>query len=454
MSQRTDPSNLIDFHPSSRPGERSRRRRRTEVLTEHEQAASEQLSRRLHDELRAVVALLPLSERGASAMSRLLSIDRATCQRIVGAISRPDPTLDTLVQLPGVEGLRQFVSALSPRFSDRAAQERIAAASAAIDRFDELLTELGGSQRRFKERLDVAKLVSNGADAPALDGPDAERARESLFRAAAGITGRWSAASLFLAIIRPLPNDPALTDCVRLHGLIGSRWRDPCIPLEIGRTATLRADGHGPLFATLADAPISGSTPGSFLTEFCSSPAPPITAREIGNRIVHVIDTPENIEQPIDVVVGSRTGVPDRHPATLQPAVGEVWSLQHLPARTLVFDTFLHRDIARRCIPSLEVHLWRPDVGGHAAARWSTRLPGGPRLEILGTGLGAAATPVYPRFRDLLESTFSRVGWDPDEFVGYRCEVLYPVWRAGYCMLFDFTGNEMPLPDDHAAATA
>lgn len=447
-----DPSHLVDFRLSSHPGERARRRRRTEILTEHEQAASEQLSRRLHEELRGVVALLPLSERGASAMSRLLSIDRATCQRIVGAISRPDPTLDTLVQLPGVEGLRQFVAALSSKFTEQGALERLAAADAAIDRFDELLTELGGSQRRLKERLDVARLVSSGAEIPALDGPDSEHARESLFRAAAGVTGRWSAASLFLAIIRPVPGDPTLTDCVRLHGMIGARWRDPCIPLEIGRTATLRADGHGPLFATLTDTPITGSTPGSLLTDFCSSPPPPITAREIGNRIVHVIDTPENIEQPIDVVIGSRTAVPDRHPATLQPAIGEVWSLQHLPARTLVFDTFLHRDIARRCIPSLEVHLWRPDVGGHAAARWSTRLPGGPRLEVLGSGLGATATTIYPRFRDLLESTFSRVGWDPDEFVGYRCEVPYPVWRAGYCMLFDFTGNEMPRTD--ATATA
>jgi hypothetical protein len=35
-------------------------------------------------------------------------------------------------------------------------------------------------------------------------------------------------------------------------------------------------------------------------------------------------------------------------------------------------------------------------------------------------------------------------GWNPDEFVGYRCELEFPLWRCSYHFLFDFTGNEMP----------
>jgi hypothetical protein len=29
-------------------------------------------------------------------------------------------------------------------------------------------------------------------------------------------------------------------------------------------------------------------------------------------------------------------------------------------------------------------------------------------------------------------------GADPDDFVGVRCEVEFPIWRAGYCVTFDF----------------
>lgn len=419
--------------------------RRVDPLTESEHAIAEQLSRRLHSELRGAVALLPLAERGASAMSRWLSIDRATCQRIVGAISRPDATSETLVQLPGVEGLRQFANAMAERYTDPVAVERLAAVRAAIDRFESVLAELGGSQRRLKERLDAGK----GPDSQDfIQGPDSEKAREALFRAAVGVMGRWSALTVSVGMIRPLPDDPLRTDSVRVLGSLGHRWREPCIPLEVGRTASLRPTEPGearPLFATLDGVPILGATPGVILDQFCSNPAPQIIAREIGRRIVNVIDTPEHAEQPLDIFTGTRTVVPDKHPATLDPAIGEVWALQHIPARHLVFDTYLHRDIARRCIPSLEAHLWRPDVTGHAAARWSTRLPGGPRLEVLGSGLAGTRTQIYPRMGELLEHVYSRIGWDPEEFIGYRCEVSYPLWRAGYCMLFDFTGNEMGM---------
>jgi len=418
------------------------------ILTKHELSEAEQLSRRLHSELRGVIELLPEAERGASAMSRSLEIDRATCQRIVGATARPDATPETLVQLPGVQGLRQFITAVERRPLDQAGAERLAATIAAVDRFESLLIELGGSQRKLKERLDANKPISgDGASAPhgAADDPNA---REILFRAAANMTGRWSAATLSVNIIRPMPGDSPMTEGARIHGLVGHCWRDQAVPLEIGQTASLRSSDEGPAFATLDTTPASGSTPGSLLPEFCSTPLPRVISRTVGPRVVHVIDTddrpdPGSGREPIDIITAHRATNPDRHPATLKPPVGEVWSLQNVATRRLVFDTFLHRDIARRCIPSLELHLWTPDVIRHGSNRWSTRFPGGPRLEVLGPGLRAVQTAAYERYPELLTHVFARLGWDSEEFVGYRCEVTFPVWRAGYCMLFDFSGNEI-----------
>ena len=114
------------------------------------------------------------------------------------------------------------------------------------------------------------------------------------------------------------------------------------------------------------------------------------------------------------------------------------------PARRLIFDVYLHREIARRCIPSIEAHLWNSSAGQQGLWRWSTRFPRGPRLLLLGTGLGNAEAERIPGHAALTAHVFERAGWDPTEFVGYRCDVEYPIWRAGYCMLFDFTGNELP----------
>jgi hypothetical protein len=345
-----------------------------------------------------------------------------------------------------VQGLRQFVSALAARKEARGQSEPLASAAAAIDRFEALLSRLGGSQRQLKARLGLD--VHGHAEAPpAHGGADDLASREALFRAAAGVTGRFFSTLIDVRIIRPVAGQPSLTEGVRVRGMIGHVARADAVPLEVAGSAPLRADPIGPAFSTLSNAPASGNTPGSLLPEFCSQPLPRVTSRAAGPRVAHVIDAEANGDKPIDIVMAHRGAQPDRHPASLTPPLGEMWLLVTFPVRRVIFDVFLHRDIARRCIPSLELHLWGPDVLGQGASRWSTRFPGNPRLELLGSGLAGASTPAYARQAQLLRHVFHQVEWPEDEFVGYRCEASYPVWRAGYCMGFDFSGNEIPHHD-------
>ena len=110
-------------------------------LTSIERAQAEQVARRLNEELRGLISLVPEGHRGASAMSRVLELDRATCQRIVatagGSIRERDSGRDegarSLVQLPGVQGLRQFVAA-DP--SDIESRRALAKAEQAIGQSD------------------------------------------------------------------------------------------------------------------------------------------------------------------------------------------------------------------------------------------------------------------------------------------------------------------------------
>ncbi|CAG0964620.1 hypothetical protein PHYC_00915 [Phycisphaerales bacterium] len=426
--------------PSSKSGSADIRETVVDAITgearlpERDLAAADQLGHRLHAELRDVVALLAESDRGASAMSRALGIDRATCQRIVQSV-KSHPGADTLVRLPGIEGLRAFLAAMAGRARGAHPREVLAGAAAAVDRFESFLNDLDLSQRGLRELLERTR-IEESLHAPA----DDPASRAALFKSAARIIGRWSNASLFASIIRPLPGDPALTEWARMRGLIGHQWRDSAVPLEIGGTASLQTTPHGPALTTLDATPASGNTPTSLLTDFCSRPLPRVTSRAEGIRVTHVIDTDSHDGRgPVDICMAHRSARPDPHPATLTPPVGEVWSPQHVPARRMVFDTFLHRDIARRCIPSLEVHLYMPDIAQrHDAARWSTLIPGSPRLHVLGADLRATATPAYPRYPELFDHLFKTLAWNPAEFVGFRCEVEYPLWRTGYAMLFDF----------------
>jgi hypothetical protein len=408
-----------------------------------ERAAAAQVARRLAVELRAILTLLPKEERTASAMARALQVDRNTCQRLVASLAADEPNESLLVRLPGVQGLRQVIDAMGKRCREPAAGEQLAAAAAAIDALQVLIDRVAGSQRRLRHRLEAD--IDFGAESR---GPgDDSHARRALFRAAAELVGRWSDVMTTMSIIRPHPSDPGLTETARIQGRIGHMWRASAVPLEIGASTpgVIALDPvNGTTMHTLHDRPARGDTPDSLLTDFCSRPLPRVTSRAHGKQSIQVIDPSEPASsRPIDIFVGHRRSTPDRHPATLDPPVGEISSLIVYPSRRLLADVFLHRDVARHCTPTTELHLGGFPAGasGHRA-RWSTRFPGGPRLDLLGAGLARTATPAYPRYTELTGHIFERLGWDPAHFIGYRIDVTYPIWQSAYCLLFDFGGSQ------------
>jgi len=414
------------------------------ALSQAERGAAAQVARRLLVELKAVLALLPKEHKTASSMARALGVDRNTCQRLVASLVGEEANESLLVRLPGVQGLRQFVEALRRTRSEPEALEQLAAATAAIDALQTLIDRVAGSQRRLRQRLEADVDFASDPRGPS----DDANIRRSLFRSAAEVVGRWSDVMITMSIIRPHPGDPNLTETVRIQARIGQIWRASAVPLEIGTVTPehLSLDAPSPRgkaapqMQTLGDKPVRGDTPDSLITQFCSKPLPRVTAKSSGKQTIQVIDPAEPANaKPIDIVVGHRRSTPDRHPATLDPPVGEISTLMIYPARRLIADAFLHRDIARRCIPAVELHLGGFPSAGHGRARWSTRFPGGPRLELLGSGLAQAATPAYPRYAELCAHIFERIGWDPAQFIGYRCDVAYPIWQCAYCMLFDFT---------------
>lgn len=415
-------------------------------LTAAERVQADEVARRLCQELRGLLEVLPESDRGASAMSRVLEIDRNTCQRIVAATARGEADAATLVQLPGVLGLNQFMEAMAKRFAPQDVAAGIAAVRAAVERFERLIDDLAGSQRKLRDRLEIDRemRMTDGQQGSG----DNLAARKALFRSAVDIVGRWSEARLTTRIIRPVPGDPTHTENVRMTGHVGHVSRPTAVPLEVysGAPEHLRENG-GPAFQSLDASQSVGDTPKFLLEAYCTRPLPRVTSRAAGGRVVHAIDEAASPGEASDIFVADRRAGRDRHPATQHPAIGEVSTIMNFPSRRFVMDVFLHRDIASRCIPSLEVHLTSLQSGAMVLSRWSTRIPGGPRLELLGMGMDHVGSDAYPRHLEVTRDLFGSVGWNPAEFVGYRCDLLYPIWRAAYCMIFDFTGNEIEFAD-------
>src|SRR5690606_17622437 len=111
------------------------------------------------------------------------------------------------------------------------------------------------------------------------------------------------------------------------------------------------------------------------------------------------------------------------------------------PARALIFDVYLHREMARRAIPQLDLYLWSPGLDQSLSDVWFDALETSTPLQLLGPGPRRCESAAFVRHADLTRSVFEKLGYDAGEFVGFRCEVAFPMWGGAYAISFDFGGG-------------
>ncbi len=407
-------------------------------LTPGEWARVDRVARRLHGEITAFLAGLPPTARHASGLARHLTVDRTTCQRAVFVATRPYPGPELFARLPGVRGLRLMAEAALG--ADPPAEAGLVDGfAAAIDRYQELVSQLGRSTSQLIKRIalgDGHERAEPSADVPA--------ARTALFDAATAVTGRASDCWVAVYVYRPSPTDAAQLEVVHANGLIGHTATADAVPLVVhnfttpSRSAPARDDER---FANLEHDLVEGRSPTVVLDDFTTDPPPLVTSRQPHEFLVQSIDESASPGlRAVDLMLAARTTV--SHPAQRHPAIEEVWALVNFPARHLLFDVYIHRDLARTALPSLDTHLWGPDFVQRVGDRWQTRFTESPTLQLLDTP-PRTSPPAYPRMADLTRHVFERSGLDSAEYVGHRCDVAYPLWRSGYCISFDFT-----RPDD------
>jgi len=60
-----------------------------------------------------------------------------------------------------------------------------------------------------------------------------------------------------------------------------------------------------------------------------------------------------------------------------------------------------------------------------------------PSLQLLGSGISAAASSDIPQYTSLLGDVFGKLGWDASRFRGYRCRIQYPIPLVSLTFWFD-----------------
>lgn len=381
---------------------------------------------------RRLLGSLPPHAQNASGLSRALGVERTTCQRFVAGISSAEVTPSMVSKLPSPQGLNLLVDAIQTHAPTGDA-EALRSTRDAIDAYESMIRVHAGSQAKLIRRIrsderQPPHMASGQTNAPS--------ARAMLFDSAAEIVGRSSDVWVSSHVFTPHESKPGLIREARAHGNIGHRAGDEAVPM------TLHVFGDQIDQAPDVDAPrhyrpIRPQRRDALLTEFSSDPAPVVHSTGPGVAIAQMIDQERaSSEEGIDVIFGLEGVV--THPSAREDQVEELWGLINFPARRMIFDVFLHRDLARHCIPGLDHHLWRPDFAIQTGERWQTKFPRSPRLEVLSAGLADAQTKAWPRYTELLAFLLDTHSGSPGDYIGYRCECAYPVWRTGYRITLDF----------------
>ncbi|MEM8872912.1 MAG: hypothetical protein AAGD32_01520 [Planctomycetota bacterium] len=402
-------------------------------LSTDEQNALDRVLQGLHSALRSLLAVMPVEAQTASGLARYLDTERTTCQRAVSAVNKPFAGLALVGEIPGVEGLRLLTEAIrtDSRFD---AEQRSAAAQLAeiVADYDATTRRLAGNRSRLLKRIALA----DAHDPAVQDDSWFLQQRQALSDAATALTGRHSQLWLATHFFETDPDCPERLVETRAHGLLGHVARPDAVPLSFH---VFKTDDEEADFAPLV--PGEADLPAGLLPEFSSQPLPLVRARQPDRFLLQNVETSGGAHgsmAPADVMFAMAGH--EAHPAHTPSKLSEVWAMVNFPVRRMLLDVFLHRDLARQCIPDLDLHLWGPDFASNVGGRWQTRMTHPLQLQHLGVGFNRAGIDAWDRYPELIGSLSARRGFDPDRFVGYRCDVQVPVWRAGYRMTFDF-GN-------------
>lgn len=396
-------------------------------------SVAQAVGRRLAYELRQVLRAVGWPGLSIRALSRTLGVDANICQRAVAAASSADQPEQVLLKTPGVEGLDLLRRACARR---GVRPDLLEALHTATFELEALISRHGGSLRRVRASLGSMSgqtLTSDGAGAAAL--------RRSAWRAAAGCVGAQLDTHA-VAVAMRLPRSGAHAGATAASMLEGfslnayAAWRGT----QGGLPLLLSTFGGGP--DQTASGPFAEG--GRVLDEFSTQPRKLLTQR---------VPTPGTTLQVLDNTAEEDRSAAPVDLALLNPLVGVSNPLtepsrEHTsfvrvryPAKELLLDVLLDRELAARCVPIPSIAWAGPWLSRGEQMPWYDRVPGDEGVVVMPADRLTNPCSHCPWYIRALRHASDLAGWSLAEFVCYRLHVCYPLWGAAHLIRFDFSGS-------------
>ena len=399
---------------------------------------------------------LPFESAAVAVLGRLQSAITALLRAAPGPTSKCTDIEETLdidpklswqvfriatVSNPLVAGISVPVRAAMRRFLKAAAKleipsELVAQVSTAFDEYEAFIQTHAGD----REELDAMIRAFLPQEREKSDLAN----RQAAFKVMSQFKGAAKEAEVSAYFLFP-SEDGKSVDRVLLVADLGLRRLRPGAVIGF---ATMSASGAQGATRTLDGQPSEGRQ-SVLLPQFCSDPM-------LRFEVYKTEDTTSYWVAGADV--GLRTSVnlvsaehrPNAMKRYREPTRGSnkttgFFAAPNTPSKRSVVDMFIHKDIYPDCIPTLSVY----DVVPQGVIRViddplraHDRIQTAESIRQLGRGLANADLANVPRYLEMVQHVYSKLGLDATDFRGFRLDLQYPICGAQYVIALDLP--EMP----------
>jgi hypothetical protein len=385
--------------------------------------------RRLQSAIRELIKVTPGETRRPTDLTATLGIHYKLAWQ-VHRLAHANEPLAQAGNVPGPIAMERFLEATSRR---GAPAERVAQVRAVMQEFEGLIDAHAGSRSEFESIL--SGLSPTGSDQVDL------AQKRAAFKAQSHLWGVRAKTRLCTFAYQTSKFEQDL-DTVGIRGFVditrlrkGARWSVSHTRMHQDDPALDRMETPRPIDAGSYDRDCGLS----LLKKFCSSPLPRF-------RSVTTAAGIQNVEMEGEAV-GNRSALTfflgDVFPRAFARYRGDpglenrTHSMIRTPCEVLVHDVLLHEDTGCRVRPEVRVYGDQRDVDPETLGRECDLLSVRESVLFLGKGLDVLETPDVPRYAEMVQHSFGKLGWDVSKFLVWRCRVEYPIMPSSVVVQFD-----------------
>lgn len=353
------------------------------------------------------------------SLARQLGLDKNLAWKAARIVTEEDP-LAAIPRLPGRPGVKILLQALDKRGVGLGLVSRL---RATLDDLDQLVVTHAGDRETLEKMLSgVTKEGQQERD---------EGFRKQAFQGSSAIWGVQARVQISSHYVAP-SSDPALLDAAVVSGLIDFKRLRADMPWAVAAMRSHTDDGSPNTLGDVGRIDDSISDPNSppILADFSSDPMPEMVSRpgRSGVTRYQIAEGQVGNIGAVSCVTGwyRRNGL-TRNP-TADDKFGEHTARLNTPCELLIHDIFIHRSLAFALNPTLHVYGQLP--GGAVYPDDGRDIPEVHTVEQLtrlnNGGPPDVTIPEYGKYRPLVELVMTRMGWQLNDFVGFRYRLRYP----------------------------